>query len=207
MGDTDDEFQASQATPASQEEFFSKCIADNADAISKLSDTFKDALLQSNNRIAELINNLAPRQDDVALVRLGKLEKVYSYLVKSPKVKEFRASDGIDVRNWQTQFDSAVVSIASAGCGLDLQATPLTDIEYGKLLKAKIGHQVELEITQALASTNKTWSNASKRDIKEAMLDLYMRRELHICGSLCMYRSSIASLMSRLLALLNILFV
>ena len=100
----------------------------------------------------------APTVPDEGAIRIAKLEKLYGFFIKHTKLKEYKPYDSIDVRLWLQQFDAAVDSIASAGCGLDLVAKPLTPAEFVKLLKTKINYQVESEILQSLRATGKELS-------------------------------------------------
>ena len=81
----------------------------------------------------EKLSTQAPVPNDAA-IRVTKLEKLYGYFIKHTKLKEYKPYDSVDVRLWFQQFDAAIDSIASAGCGLDLATNPLTPVEFIKLL-------------------------------------------------------------------------
>ena len=87
----------------------------------------------------EKLSTAAPAPDDAA-IRVAKLEKLYGYFIKHTKLREYKPYDSIDVRLWFQQFDAAIDSIASAGCGLDLTTNPLTAVVFVKLLKTKINY-------------------------------------------------------------------
>ena len=129
----------------------------------------------------------APTVPDEGAIRIAKLEKLYGFFIKHTKLKEYKPYDSIDVRLWLHQFYAAVDSIASAGCGLDLVAKPLTPAEFVKLLKTKINYQVESEILQSLRATGKEWATATIAEVRTAMQQLYMRREPKICSILKLF--------------------
>ena len=155
-------------------ELIRECMESNALAIQKMTEA-----------LAALA---APaRPPDEAVVRATKLEKLYGFFIKHTKLKEYKPYDSIDVRLWLQQFDAAIESIASAGCGLDLATNPLTPVEFVKLFKTKLNYQVESEILQSLHATGKEWTTATILEVRTAMQQLYMRREPQVSSVLKLF--------------------
>ena len=132
-----------------------------------------DALEKLSTAVTTLSN---PQQQDAAVTRANKLERLYSMFLKQNKLKEFKPHDSIDARQWLEHFDEAIESLAIGGCGLDLANAPLTAAEFVRLLKAKLSFHVQSEIRQALQANNTDWDTADIVQVRTAMLGLYMRR-------------------------------
>ena len=110
-GSDDEDDQAIGLAEKTNREMLLEFMDKNATAMTKLSDALRV---------------LSPQQPNDAVTRTVKMEKLYSFVIKYGKLRDFKPSDTIDVRTWLQQFEAAVNSIASAGCGLDLAATPLS---------------------------------------------------------------------------------
>ena len=151
---------------------FQECIENNAEAISALS---------------LALQGLRPQVPDAAATRISKMERLYGFFIKHNKLKDFKPGESTDIYEWLKQFDASIETIASAGCGLDLAAAPLTDPEFIRLIKIKISYQVESEILQDLQTVNKTWADATQIEVRTAMMNLYRKREPPICGILKMF--------------------
>ena len=149
---------------------------------------YMDTTSRAFSKLTEAMDKLAtPAAANEVAIRTAKLEKLYGYFIKHTKLKEYKPYDSIDVRLWFQQFDAAIDSIASAGCGLDLAAKPLTPVEFIKLLKTKINYQVESELLQSLRATGKEWDTATIPEVRTAMQQLYMKREPKVCSVLKLF--------------------
>ena len=149
--------------------------------------TEKQLLVECLNRLSDFVLESKPKPPDPIRVRSEKLEKLYGFIIKHTKLKDYRPNDSVDFRLWLHQLETAIDSIASAGCNLDLSTEPLTDVEFIKLLKAKISYQVETEILQSLIASGLDWTTASIDNVKTAMQNLYSRREPKVSSVLKLF--------------------
>ena len=133
----------------------------------------KELLVECLNRLSDFVLESRPKPPDPVTIRSDKLEKLYGFVIKHTKLRDYKPYDNINVRLWLHQFDTALESIASAGCNLDLKTDPLTALEIIKLLKAKISYQVETVILQFLIASGLDWTNTSFEQVKTAMQQLY----------------------------------
>ena len=163
---------------------------DNALAAGGVQDPTQDVLDKNAAALTALslaIQNLQAHAPDAVAARSSKMEKLYGFLIKHNRLRDFKPTEIKDVYEWLQQFDKSVESIANAGCGLDLATSPLSDAEFIKLIKIKISYQVESEILQDLRVIQKDWTDATQQEVRQAMINLYMTREPPICAILKMF--------------------
>ena len=89
----------------------------------------KELLVECLNRLSDFVLESRPKPPDPVTIRSDKLEKLYGFVIKHTKLRDYKPYDNIDVRLWLHQFNTAVDSIAIAGCNLDLVTDPLTAID------------------------------------------------------------------------------